>query len=282
LINLKWIKIDIEIEDSYKPPFFTGSMIRGVFGKALKSTVCINPSYNCTGCFCLNKCIYYDFFEEKNSYHQYRIVSPLGQKELKFSIYLYENATNKLPYILSAVKKALETVGVGKNNITPKIKSINIDGTNIYNGKEFLSLSNIKVNIFQNNQEYYSSVKLQFLLPLRIKQQNRLSKDIELHNIINSIHNRINQIKKEPPNRLGYKVEGYIFENSLKFLDLQRYSNRQKSYMKLGGLIGNISIRGLDQKSYEYLKVGEIVGVGKQTVFGLGSYNLVGNASNFV
>jgi CRISPR/Cas system endoribonuclease Cas6 (RAMP superfamily) len=40
----------------------------------------------------------------------------------------------------------------------------------------------------------------------------------------------------------------------------------------MGGLKGTITIKGLDMKSYEYLKIGEIIGAGKQTVFGLGSY----------
>jgi CRISPR/Cas system endoribonuclease Cas6 (RAMP superfamily) len=40
--------------------------------------------------------------------------------------------------------------------------------------------------------------------------------------------------------------------------------------MNLGGLIGEIQIKGLNKESFEVLKVGELIGVGKQTVFGLG------------
>jgi len=44
--------------------------------------------------------------------------------------------------------------------------------------------------------------------------------------------------------------------------------------MKFTGLIGKITIQGLDRRSYEYLKLGEIIGIGKQTVFGLGDYTI--------
>jgi hypothetical protein len=68
------------------------------------------------------------------------------------------------------------------------------------------------------------------------------------------------------------RVEGKIIHQSLKFIEMQRYSNRQKTGMRMGGLKGKMTIEGLDMKSYEYLKIGEILGAGKQTVFGLGSY----------
>jgi CRISPR/Cas system endoribonuclease Cas6 (RAMP superfamily) len=34
--------------------------------------------------------------------------------------------------------------------------------------------------------------------------------------------------------------------------------------------MGSIEIKGLNKESYEVLKVGELIGVGKSTVFGLG------------
>jgi CRISPR/Cas system endoribonuclease Cas6 (RAMP superfamily) len=40
--------------------------------------------------------------------------------------------------------------------------------------------------------------------------------------------------------------------------------------MQLGGIMGHINYDEIDAKSYALLKLGEIMGVGKQTVFGLG------------
>jgi CRISPR/Cas system endoribonuclease Cas6 (RAMP superfamily) len=35
-----------------------------------------------------------------------------------------------------------------------------------------------------------------------------------------------------------------------------------------------LEIRGLDKQSYVYVKIGEVFGAGKQTVFGLGDYRM--------
>jgi CRISPR/Cas system endoribonuclease Cas6 (RAMP superfamily) len=40
--------------------------------------------------------------------------------------------------------------------------------------------------------------------------------------------------------------------------------------MQLGGLLGSLNYKSIDEKSYMMLKLGEILGIGKQTVFGLG------------
>ena len=44
--------------------------------------------------------------------------------------------------------------------------------------------------------------------------------------------------------------------------------------MKLGGLVGNMRIYGLDEEDFELLELGEIIGVGKQCVYGLGKIKL--------
>jgi len=40
------------------------------------------------------------------------------------------------------------------------------------------------------------------------------------------------------------------------------------------GLMGEIKIKDIDEKSYNLLKLGEIIGAGKQTVMGLGKIEI--------
>ena len=44
----------------------------------------------------------------------------------------------------------------------------------------------------------------------------------------------------------------------------------------MDGIVGEIAIMDIDKRSYELLKLGEIIGVGKQTVMGLGEIEVVG------
>ncbi|BBG66779.1 CRISPR repeat RNA endoribonuclease Cas6 [Hydrogenimonas sp.] len=270
-MDLKWFKIDVTAEEGYKPPFFAGSMLRGALGVALKRVVCINPSFCCDQCFAADSCLYYDFYEKKNTFHPYRITSALGMNRLKFSVWIYEDATSQLPYMLSAVKYALEVNGLGRKKEKVKVCSIETGGRRVYDGDKFSSLSEIVPEHFMLN-ELHSGAVLKMRTPLRIKKENRLSRELDLPMLVSSIHGRYRQMKRMEPSRPGYDIRGEISSSRLKHLDLYRYSNRQKSRMKLGGLIGSIGFQGLDKQSYAYLKLGEVLGVGKQTVFGLGDY----------
>ena len=271
--DLRWHRIDVEAAENYRPPFFSGSMLRGAIGVALKRVVCINPSYKCEGCFAAADCLYHQFYESPNRFHPYRIVAPLGSDRLKFSLYLFEDAVTELPYMLSAIKMAMEEIGLGREKQPVDVKSMKVGRRVVYEDGRFLSLNGLEPRKLKN-QKLFRNARIAFRLPLRIKQQNRLAKEVELHTLINSIHQRYRQLKQLEPEKLGYRVEGEIVQTSMRRLDLHRYSNRQRTPMKLGGLIGEMTIRGLDETSALYLELGEILGVGKQTVFGLGTYTL--------
>lgn len=269
---IKWVKINVMIDSQDAPPFFMGSMLRGALGFALKRIVCINPSYKCEGCFSAKECVYYAFYEEKNVFHKFRLDIGIQQKNFDFSLYLFEDAIDSLPYVLSAIKKAVEEEGFGKERKTMKIRQMSVLNQIVYDGNEFQPLDNILPKSIQIDN-YCPDVQLEFTMPLRIKENNKFAKEsVALHTLINNIHSRYRQLNGDPPIRLDYRVEGDIVASTLKFVEMQRYSGRQKKGMSMGGLKGTMTIKGLDPKSYEYLKIGEIIGAGKQTVFGLGSY----------
>ena len=271
---IKWIKISVMIDSQETPPFFVGSMLRGALGFSLKRIVCINPSYKCEGCFAAKDCLYYQFYEEKNVFHNFRLDIGLQPKSFDFSIYLFEDAIDSLPYVLSAIKKSVEEEGLGKERKTMKIKQMSVANQIVYDGKEFQSLDNIAPKQIQIDS-YCPSVELEFTMPLRIKENNKFAKEtVALHTLVNNIHSRYRQLTGDPPARLDYRVDGEIVGTSLRFVEMQRYSGRQKKGMSMGGLKGTLKIKGLDPKSYEYLKIGEIIGAGKQTVFGLGAYKI--------
>jgi len=271
---VKWLKIDVMIESSEKTPFFVGSMFRGALGVALKRVVCINPSYKCEGCFSAKKCVYHQFYEEKNVFHAYRLGIEMQPDNYDFSLYLFEDAVDTLPYMLSSIQKAAQEQGFGSKRKQMKVRQISINNTIVYNGKDFLTLEQIEANQLTIDS-FCPNIELEFIMPLRIKENNRFAREhIGLYTLVNNIHNKYRQLKGEAREKMKHKIEGEIITSNLKFVDMQRYSNRQKKGMSMGGLKGTMTIEGLDPRSYEYLKIGEILGAGKQTVFGLGSYRI--------
>jgi len=49
--------------------------------------------------------------------------------------------------------------------------------------------------------------------------------------------------------------------------------------MQMGGIMGYIAYINLDNQSYQLLKLGEIIGIGKQTTFGLGEIKIIDKKS---
>lgn len=269
---MRYHKIEIRFFYKKQPLYFLGSQLRGAFGYALKRTVCINPSLECSGCFAAENCLYYDFFESKSGYHSYRFDINLAMSYYNFSLYLFGKATQKLPYIIAALHKMLTDIGISKERFKVKEYELFVDTLPaIQEGK--IVLPQKDACKFEPPKQTCSDVKLRLLTPLRIKSNNRFVRDasqLTLYGILNSIYQRSLMLEQKEHSKMPFVPQGEIVDIFAHFKDLTRYSGRQRGKLKIGGMLGEISIRGVDKHSYNLLKLGELIGVGKQTVFGLG------------
>jgi CRISPR-associated endoribonuclease Cas6 len=267
---MKYHYIEVKINTNEKPSYFTGSMIRGAMGYALKKVTCINPSYKCEGCFTAKDCLYYSFYEAKNSLHNYRFNIELGSGRFDFGLYLFADATKSLPYLLSALHKTITENGLTKNDYRFNDFTMQVNGQEVFDGSEFKSLD-IETNIFKVDS-FCPNVKVKLLTPLRIKKENKfLRDDVALENILRSIYQREQEIfHGKKAFILEYKPSYTAVAKALQHKSLTRISNRQKKTMKMDGIVGELAVMGLDEESYRLLKLGEVIGVGKQTVMGLG------------
>jgi len=267
---MQYHHIEVKINTNHKPSYFTGSMIRGAMGHALKEVTCINPSYNCNGCFASSSCLYYDFYEKLNSFHKYRFEIELGSGKFNFGLYIYNEACDSLPYLLSALQIAISKNGLTKYNYKFTDLTITLNGVEIFDGDEFKSI-NIPPKSFEIDS-YYPNIKIKLLTPLRIKKNNKfLRDDIDIKDILRSIYQKEQEFNTgQKAFRLDYEP---TYDNQLKALvykSLLRKGSRQNKIINMDGMIGEIVIQNIDAKSYKLLKLGEIIGVGKQTVMGLG------------
>ncbi len=268
---MNYHQINVFIKTDRITTMYLGSALRGAFGYALKKVVCINPSYQCEGCFAEQSCLYYDFYESQNSYHAYRFDVEFGADSFDFSLYIFEESCGKLPYILSTLHKMLTEVGLTRENLTFEMIVIAVNNQEVYNGKQF-DLEGITPQNF-GVLSCAPSVTLDLITPLRIKKNNKfLRDDIDLADILRSIHQRERQLcYGESYGKLEYTPSYTIVSKQLHHQTLIRKSNRQKNKMNMDGIMGRIILTDLDPTSYRLLKLGEILGVGKQTVMGLGS-----------
>ena len=271
---MKYIKLSFSAKNkNFNYPFFIGSMLRGTLGYGLKDVVCINPSFQCSKCFTKQTCLFYEFYEEKNSFHKFRFDFELNLKNLDFSIYLFDNKINDISSILMALKNMLEKNGLGKDREKFEILKVQFNDKDIFINNQF-NLDNCQPLELKDGN-YSKNIKLKFITPLRIKENNNFARrDIKLETILKSIKYRLSQLKNLDDRRLNFIPTYDIQKKDILFSDFQRYSNRQDTKMNIGGLIGEIEYHNLDKDSYNLLKIGEIIGVGKSTVFGLGKIKL--------
>jgi len=242
--DMNYIKQTYEITLAKKPYLFIGSKIRGAFGYALKDEVCVNPSFRCQGCFAQKSCVFYTLYELQNTTHPYRLDFKLHSKNYKFSLLLFEELQKHSSTIQKAMMNSLKDY---KNiHYKEKVKKLKL-------------------------KKPQKVIKLEFLTPIRLKKQNRfLTKDVELLDILLSIHRRKQDLKKQAYKKIEINKTYKIISKHLHYQELVRKSNKQNTTMNLGGLMGEMIISNITKELYELLKLGEVIGVGKSTVFGLG------------
>ncbi len=128
-----------------------------------------------------------------------------------------------------------------------------------------------------------SILDIRFLTPTRLKFENSLASDLEFHILIRNLLRRLSVLSYfHCGKRLDLDFKGLIerakgvtkVESSLRWVDWERYSARQQSTMLMGGLVGAVTFEGPLAEFLPLLRLGELVHVGKGTVFGLGLYEL--------
>ena len=262
---MNYVKITAQanIEDPrFKLPYFNGSMYRGALGYALKA---------------VDRSAYESFYEAKNAYHQYRLGIDLDSHSIGFDFYLFDTAVKRTPYVLSSICRLFTKVGLGSYKVTTNDFKLFINDELVCDHKiaNDISLSTAYVRSFDENTLKKPSNSLEIFLktPLRIKHQNQLVKNgLTLEMILNSIHKRKISLSAEQEQnyKLAFQPCYELLSEKLHFEELTRKSQRQKTKMQLGGVMGLMKIKNLDEQSYALLKLGELLAVGKQTVFGLG------------
>lgn len=134
----------------------------------------------------------------------------------------------------------------------------------------------------------HGSLTIEFLTPTRLKFENSLTSDLEFHILIRNLLRRLSVLSYfHCGRRLDLDFKGLIerakqvetVSRSLRWVDWERYSARQETTMLMGGFVGTAEFRGALAEFVPLLKLGEVVHVGKGTVFGLGLFQLKGIGS---
>ncbi len=278
-------------------PPFKGSTFRGAFGTALKRIVCALRRQECPDCLLNSRCVYAFFFESPPP-HPFVVEPPLITKThflpgeaFDFNLLLFGRATEYVPYCIYAFDQMGQT-GIGKRVngrragfVLKEVRS-GPGGETIYSSEDQrLQRVNFssEITLPEPPGGDIRQITVRMETPLRVKQENQLTAHLPFHTLIRAALRRVSSLfthygSGEPD--LDYKglvrraqaVE--IVESDLRWLDWERYSNRQEMKMLMGGMIGSVTYAGDLREFLPVLRICEEVHLGKQTTFGLGKITI--------
>jgi hypothetical protein len=295
-------QISCELETEGFLPSFKGSTFRGAFGAALKRAVCAARQSECKACLLSSRCLYAQTFERQSPSTSLRqaapphpyVIEPLDDLSTRyapnapfaFDLLLFGEASSYLPYFVYAFQLMGER-GIGQYTGRGAGRFRLTGVTNA--GVELFDAAANKLAPFQPTQipwptlaeddNTVGEVTLQLVTPLRLKSNNQFSAQLPFSLLTRAALRRISGLFAtygggEPPldyRGLTHRASAVQTVNaSLKWSEMERYSNRQHEAMLFGGMTGSVTYRGALAPYRPLLELACDWHLGKQTTFGLG------------
>ena len=288
-------------------PDYLGSTLRGAFGWALKRCSCMLKRQQCPTCVLNNTCAYSVLFATElyvgkqhdgaiNARPHPLVFQPNKQladlaqegEAWDFSLLVIGHAGEFLPHIVFSVQTMGEAgIGVGAKHGLGRfaVEKVTANAAMLFDaatGSMGNTIEPQSLSLEKANGEL-RHLRVHLRTPLRLKQENRLQTGLPFHLLIRAALRRISALEiaygqGEPA--LDYRglvrraEDIRLKESTLRWHELQRYSNRQQQKVSLSGLMGSALYEGDLAEFAPLLNYASQVHVGKQTLFGLGEIAL--------
>lgn len=295
-------QFNFEVQSPLHLNFYSGSMLRGVFGHALRHLACMTKLADCKTCPLYRSCPYPEIFEtpppEHHSLQDFSQIPPpyviepppIGNKvyqageTLSFSMVLIGRAIHQLPLITFAWQRAFAR-GVTKFESRAHLLTVVFEPHQANQQTVFDALEDdtLQTPIMTIPQPVLSKNELQLSIktPLRIQQKGFvLSHNMQGRDFIIALVRRYYLLQEfhgdhyVPPDfsQLSDMAKHVNCKTDFKWCKWDRYSNRQQQKMTMGGVLGNIILSGELEPFLPLLHLGQWFHVGNKTTFGMGLY----------
>lgn len=286
-------------------PLYSGSALRGAFGKSLRNVSCLAGKESCSGCAAVSSCPYASVFENgyiaankgeerTNPY----VIEPMeiGQGRVRqgetfsFNHLLFGKAVEKMPYVLLAWSKT-EKWGFTCDRTKARLVRVSqelLDGTERllfdFENPEEATFAAEPLFPFPLEKEI-NAVEILLKTPMRIQHHGHpvVPEKLTARDFLIALIRRQQTLAKQHiPDYPAINFDAFrsdidstkIDRSGLRWFDWSRYSSRQKTKIALGGITGNFVLQGNLTRLYPYLVMGEYFHVGKSAVLGMGKYQL--------
>ncbi len=314
-LDITQLKFKLKAKDTIKLPEHPGSTLRGAFGHALYEIACNLKEQECEKCNLNINCAYSLLFnpflttkEEKKASKRFNnkprpfVFQPKtngktlfkpGEK-IEFNLNLFGYTKSFIPYIIESWR-LLEDKGIGigrgkfvlaeiwsENYLSGQAERIYFANEGkIYNKDLAVTMEDIKK--YKNNFST-KQLKLNLKAPVLVKYNGSYAKKLKFHILMRNLFRRISAMSLFYGEKkldiafnklLEIAKEIKTIRDKTSWESWHRYSNKQNKKIKMKGLLGEVEYKGDLSDFLSYLIIGELLHVGKNTVFGLGHYNVL-------
>lgn len=293
-------------------PEYKGSTLRGGFGHSFRRVCCTMRDQECKTCMLNQTCPYAYIFETpkvngmevqhqaSNLPHPFVIEPPATEQtefqagdDFEIGLVLFGKSVSFLPYFVYTFDQ-MGRMGLGKGRGKFELTAVyamndlaSQQKEQIYDSKSQMLNGNFKVwnlsDILTNiSIAQVDTLAIQLVTPTRILHKNRLVRNIPYDLLIRTLLRRISllgRIHCESDWDLPYKDildhainHVKLVNSNTSWYDWERYSNRQRTRMKMGGIVGTLSYAGDLAPFMPLIVLGQFTHIGKNTTFGLGKY----------
>lgn len=304
------LRFTLEAQEPARLPPYHGSMLRGAFGHALRRTVCVmGPAQPCEPCPLRTTCPYPRIFEpllegepppllqgQRTAPRPYVFEPSSTQQDfapgdrLGFDLVLIGQAVELQGYAVVAVERmAPHGLGPGRKRFhlirveAPEPDQV-LHVAGQWKHREPLPPATPKDTLPATNE-----LRLTFETPVRFTRDGEPVEAFTFRKLAFRMVRRVLEVAHchVPEAEIDWtfrplleQASGVQVERTLRFQDWERYSHRQHTSMRLGGWVGNVTLRGDLQPFAQLLRTAEVLHVGKGTTFGLGRFAIEGGTDS--
>ncbi len=295
-------RFECTVQQPLSLPPYSGSILRGAFGAALRRMACVTGRTVCDGCPVQSGCSYTAVFEPVTSGPDHRqraamlpyVIEPpppgdamlTPEDQLGFHMVLFGKALAQLPLIILAWQQAL-ACGLGRSKVKARLCRVSR-----CDGERHESIWHEHMPEIPTHEQRTrvtaptdaTSIQLRMETPLRLQRQGKVLGTARLTpaDLMVSCLRRIRLFQDTAglPSDTGdireltEQAKTLGSEHKLRLLHWSRYSSRQQQKMHLPGLVGDWRITGELRSFLPSLYLCELLHVGKNTGFGLGKFTI--------
>ena len=278
---------------------FIEATIRGGFGHVFRRITCINKGEDCDNCQFNETCVFRFVFDTQPPANSSRMrkynkvprpftlfVISDTPKAFDVNIKLFGNSVKYLPYFTNSFI-ALGNIGLGKERTKFELQQVQdlTSGNLLFEEGKHTNNRPLNREFDLNDKNLRGPEKLQIHLetPLSLRKNGSQLIQIDFDSFIMTLMRRIGNIfyfhqgieadiDYKHIKKLASEVE--VIEDETIPVSRSRYSTRQNQKFNMDGILGNFTVFGNLNEIYKYLKLGEVIQVGRGTTFGQGKYKL--------